>query len=108
MDRDGSENTTPDSHPNEAVLRVLSDMARLYDDGNSDQGRNIAASRKLSFYAARTMCLSSVTLRVLADEVLARSKSMVLEFGGGGSSESFFSTSSVTTPVRSRIVIEEL
>ena len=113
IEPDESGNITPDSHPNETVLRVLSDMARLYghrDFGRSTaKGRDAATSHKLGYYAARVVCVPAMTLRVLADEVLARSKLIVLESGGGGEqSEGFFSPSTRTTPVRPRPIIEEL
>ena len=105
IEPDGSGNITPESHPNETVLRVLSDMARLY--GRGDFGR--ATSHKLGYYAARVVCMPAVTLRVLADEVLARSKLIVLESGGGSEqTEGFFSPSTRTTPVLPRPIIEEL
>ncbi|KAF9646230.1 hypothetical protein BDM02DRAFT_3100173 [Thelephora ganbajun] len=112
MEPDGPEGVTPSSHPNENILRVLSDMARLYDRGDSDQStqkrRDVATSRKLRFYAARVMCTPEMTLRVLAEEVLAQSKLMVLEPDGGGQSQDFFSPRTRTTPVRPRPIIEEL
>lgn len=111
MEPDGLGNIIPDSHPNETALRALSDTARLYGHGNLGQstpkGRDAATGRKIGFYAARVLCVPAVTLRVLADEVLAQSKLLVLESGGGEQSE-VFSPSTRTTPVRSRPVIEEL
>lgn len=112
MEPNGSGNTTPDSHPNEYVLRVLSDMVRLYGHGDLDQsmpkGRDAATRHKLGFYAARIVCVPAMTLRVLADEVLARSKLIALESGGSDQSEGFFSPSTRTTPVRPPPIIEEL
>ena len=112
MEPDGSGNITPDSHPNETVLRVLSDMARLYGHGDLDQStpkrRDSATSHKLGFYAARVVGMPVVTLRVLADEVLARSKLIVLESGGGEQSEGSFSSSTRTTPILPQPTIEEL
>jgi len=112
MEPDGSGNTSPDSHPNEMVLRVLSDVARLY--GHDSHGkstrerRDAATSHKLGFYAARVVCVPATTLRVLADEVLARSKLIVLESGGGEQAEGVSSPSTGNTPVRPRPIIEEL
>ena len=118
MEPDGSGSFTPRFHPNEAVLLLLSDLAGLYEYCDFDSGqrtqkrRDIAASRKLMFYAARVVCIPTVTLRVLAGEVLARSKLTVLESGGGEQSASSISACSLsgsgTTPVQSRLIIEEL
>lgn len=113
IESDGSGNVTPDSHPNETVLRVLSDMARLYGYGDfgrsARKGRDAATSHKLEYYAAHVVCVPAMTLRVLADEVFARSKLMVLESCGGGEQpEGLFSPSTRTTPVRSQPIIEEL
>ena len=113
MEPDGFGNITPDSHPNETVLRVFSDMARLYGYGDfgphMSKGRDVATSHKLGYYAARVVCVPAMTLRVLADEVLARSKLIVLESGGGGEQPTgVFSPSTRTTPVRPRPIIEEL
>lgn len=116
MEPDESGNIVPDSHPNETVLLVLSDLARLYGPGDPDSGRStqrrgdMASGRKLGFYAARVVCTPSVTFRVLADEVLARSKSMVLESGGREEPVSLFNPSvhRRISPVQSRSVIEEL
>lgn len=112
MEADGLGNIAPDSHPNETVLRVLSDMARLYGHGDLGQStpkkRDTATSHKLGFYAARIVCVPVMTLRVLADEVLARSKLIILESGGSEQSEGVFSPSTRTTHVRPRPIIEEL
>lgn len=112
MEPDGSGNTTPDSHPNETLLLVLSDMVRLYGHGGIDQPtpkrRYAATSHKLGFYAARILCVPVMTLRVLADEALARSKLIVLESGGSDQSEGSFNPSTRTTPVPPRPIIEEL
>jgi hypothetical protein len=113
IEPDRSGNITPDSHPNEAVLRVLSDMATLYGHGDVERStpkrRDVATSHKLEYYAARVVCVPAMTLRVLADEVLARSKLIILESGSGGEqSEGFVSPSTRTTPVRPRPIIEEL
>ena len=112
MESDGSGNTSPDSQPNEMVLRVLSDMARLYGHDNPGKStrerRDAATSHKLGFYAARVVCVPAMTLRVLADEVLARSKLIVLESGGGEQAESVSSPSTCTTAAQPRPVIEEL
>jgi len=108
IEPDGSGHITPDSHPNETVLRVLSDMAKLYGR-STPKGRDAATSHKLGYYAARVVCVPAVTLRVLADEVLARSKLIVLESGGcGEQTGGFFSPSTRTTPVLPRPIIEEL
>ena len=113
IEPDGSGHITPDSHPNETVLRVLSDMAKLYGRGDfgrsTPKGRDAATSHKLGYYAARVVCVPAATLRVLADEVLARSKLIVLESGGGDEqTRGFFSPSTRTTPVLPRPIIEEL
>lgn len=112
MEPDGSGHITPDSHPNEVVLRVLSDMARLYGYGGSGEStrvrRETAISHKLRFYAARVVCVPAMTLRVLADEVFARSKLIVLESGGGEQTGGVPSTSTRTTPPRPPPTIEEL
>lgn len=110
---DGSETTTPHFHPNETVLLVLSDLARFYGGDNFGSGygaqkrRDIATVRKLEFYAVRVVCMSTMTLRVLADEVLARSKLIILESDGGEQPGSFISPSSRVTSHLSRL-IEEL
>lgn len=112
IEPDGSRNITPDSQLNEMVLRVLSDMARLYGcdnpDGSTQERRDVATSHKLRFYAARVVCLPAATLRVLADEVLARSKLIVLESGGGERMEGVYDPSTRTTSVQPRPIIEEL
>ena len=111
METDESGNITPDSHLNEMVLRVLSDMARLYGYGSSGEStqerRDTAISHKLRFYAAHVVCVSAATLRVLADEVSARSKLIILE-SGGEQTEGVSSSSTRTTPARPRTTIEEL
>jgi len=112
MKSDGSGNTSLDSHPNEMVLRVLSDLARLYGHDNPSRSTreriDAATGHKLGFYAARVVCVPAATLRVLADEVLARSKLIVLESGGGERVESVSSPSTRTTDARPHPVIEEL
>lgn len=112
MESDGYGNTSPGSHPNEMVLRVLSDMARLYGHDNPGKStrerRDAATSHKLGFYAARVVCVPATTLRVLADEVFARSKLIVLESSGGGQVESVPSPSTRTIIAQPRPVIEEL
>ena len=112
MELDRSENITPGSHPNEMVLRVLSDMARLYGCSNSGEPtqdrRDAATSYKLRFYAAHVLSVPAMTLRVLADEVFARSKLMVLESCVSEQTDGVSSPSPRTTPVRPRPVIEEL
>lgn len=112
---DGSGDISPDFHPNETVLLVFSDLARLYGCGVSGPGQrtpksgDVATSRKLGFYAARVVCTRAATLRVLADEVLARSKLIVLESGGEEEwTEGLISASGCAAPVRSRLIIEEL
>lgn len=115
MEPDGSDNVTPDLHPNRTALLVFSDLAGLYGGGGFDPGqrtqrrKDTATGRKLGFYATRVVCMPAVTLRVLADEVLAQSKSVVLE-SGGEQSESLISASrsSRAAPVRSGLAIEEL
>jgi hypothetical protein len=108
---DESGNIVPDSHPNEAVILALSDLARLYGHGDSDSERlaqkrgDMATDRKLWFYAARVLCMPTMTLRVLADEVFAESKLIVSEPCGSGQSEGSFS---VSVRSQSRAVIEEL
>lgn len=114
MDPDGSGSITPNSHPNESVLLAFSDLASFYGHSDSDSGqrtqsgREVAISRKLGFYAARVVCMPTMALRALADEALARSKLILLESGGGEETESLISPSSRATPVRSRLIIEEL
>ena len=112
MEPDGLGNSSPESHPNQMILRVLSDMARLYGHDNPGRStrerRDAATSHKLGFYAARVVCMPAMTLRVLADEVFARSKLIVLESGGGEQTEGVSSPSTRTTPVRPRPIIEEL
>ena len=115
IEHEESDSIVPNSHPNETVLLVLSDLSRLYGYSDSDSGqstqkrRDVATSRKLGFYAARVVCMRTVTLRVLSDEVLARSKLMVLESGLGlEEAENSISASSRATPVRSGLIIEEL
>ena len=107
---DGSGNTVPDSHPNETILRVLSDMARLYGYDNLERSTrkriDAATNRKLAFYAARVVCVPALTLRVLADEVMTHSKLMVLE--SGEHMEATPNLSTRATPVRPRPAIEEL
>lgn len=109
---DESGNITPDSHPNEMVLRVLSDMARLYGHGNPDRvtqrRKDVAADHKLGYYAARVLCMPAATLRVLADEVLAQSRLIGLESSGSEQPDGFVSPSSRTTPLQPRPIIEEL
>ena len=102
-----------DSHPSEKILRVLSDMARLYGHGKiglpTPKRRDLATSHKLGYYAARVLSVPGVTLRVLADEVLARSKLIVLESAdGGGQSEGSFGSNSRSTAVKPRPIIEQL
>jgi hypothetical protein len=113
MEPDGSGEIALNSHPSEKVLRVLSDMARLYGHGKIEQPapkrRDLATSHKLGYYAAHVLSVSGVTLRVLADEVLARSKLIVLESAdGGGQPEGSFGPNSRSTAVRPRPVIEQL
>lgn len=112
MEPDRLGNIAPESHPNESVLRVLSDMARLYGHGDlvrsTPKRRDKVTSHKLVYYAAHVVCVPAMTLRVLADEVFARSKLIVLESGGGERSEGVFSSSTRIAPVQSRPAIEEL
>jgi hypothetical protein len=114
IEPDGSGNmVTPDSHTNETVLRVLSDMATLH--GHNDfcrstpERRDATTSRKLEYYAVRVVCVPAMTLRVIEMcLVLARPKLIVSESSGGGEqSEGFVSSSTRTTPVRLRSIIEE-
>jgi hypothetical protein len=110
MDGDGSGNIIPESHPNGTALLVLSDLAKLYGHGNADyersaqRRREVAINRKLGFYAARFLCVPTMTLRVLADEVQARSKLFALESNGNEQPERIVSPS--TSRIRSKI--EEL
>ena len=108
---DKSGNIDLDSHPNEGVILALSDLARLYGHGDPDLAQlvqkrgDVATSRKLGYYVARVLCVPTTTLRVLADEVLAQSKLIVLESCVGQRSEGLFSTS---VHSQTRPVIEEL
>lgn len=55
-------NITPDFHPDEVVILILSDLARLYGHDNSgceqltQKRRDIATSQKFGFYAAGAAC----------------------------------------------------
>jgi len=109
MDPDGSGNIVPEFHPNDTVLRVVSDMARLYGHGDLSRStgkrRDAATSHKFGYYAARVLCTPTMTLGVLADEVFSHSKLIVLE---SERSEGVASPITRTTLVQSRPVIEEL
>ena len=105
MEPDGSGNTIPDSHPNESLLLALSDLAKLYG-GSGDSGyerpagnkRDVATNRKLGFYTARVVCMSTMSLRGLADEVLALSRSILVSVD----------RSRLAPPLRPQSAIEEL
>ena len=111
--RDGSGNIIPESHPNDTALLVFSDLAKLYGHGDSDYARSaqkrreVAVKHKISFYAARILCLPTTTLRVLADEVQTRSKLILLESSGNEGSDGMVSPS-ISLSAHTRSEIEEL